>query len=353
MTSPHMGQHDNGPARELGSPPPLVSLVVPCRNEELYLQSLLDSIERQSYPASRVEIVFVDGMSGDGTIKILSAFAERRTNVKIIPNPARFVPQAMNLGIRAATGAYVVRLDAHATYVDTYLETLITAAHSLGCDNVGCVFKTATRASTPKASGIARALAHPIGVGNSLFRIGVQEPTEVDTVPFGCYRRLVFDRIGYYDERLVRNQDIELNRRLKRMGGHIFLLPALGGTYFCREDYQQLWQNNWDNGKWVVLTAAMTANLSSLSVRHFVPLAFVSYLAILPILAPISLAAILPLVVYVALIATATLRQFRNSGGPRVAIHFAAAIVVLHISYGLGSLAAVPHLLKLPRPRHE
>ncbi|MBK8166451.1 MAG: glycosyltransferase family 2 protein [bacterium] len=333
-----------------GLPHPAVSVVVPCLNESHYLGDLLVSIERQTYPRDRTELIFVDGLSTDSTLAILHEFAQRHARTHVLVNPARFVPHAMNIGIREARGDYIVRLDAHATYVDNYLETLISSALALNAENVGCVFRTATRSQSPKARAIAFTLAHPLGVGNSLFRIGVHHPTPADTVPFGCYQRKVFDRIGYYDERLIRNQDIELNRRLRRAGGRIFLLPEIGGTYFCRETFHQLWNNNWENGKWVVLTAAMTNNLSSLSIRHFVPLCFAVYLAAVPVLAIYSSIAFLPLAAYLVAVFSVTMKHLASHRRAGTALLVAFSFLVLHISYGLGSLASLAHFF---RPRRQ
>jgi glycosyltransferase involved in cell wall biosynthesis len=327
-----------------------VSVVIPCRNESRFLNDLLASIARQTFPCEHTELIFVDGKSTDGTLEILQEFAASSPRVQVLSNPAQFVPQAMNLGIRHSNGEYIVRLDAHATYVDNYLEILISSATALHADNVGCVFRTEARSRTPRAQAIAFALAHPLGVGNSLFRIGVTEPTEADTVPFGCYRREVLDRVGHYDERLIRNQDIELNRRLRRAGGRIFLLPEIGGTYFCRENYRQLWANNWENGKWVVLTAAKTNNLRSLSIRHFVPLAFVIYLATLPAVAWLAPVTVLPLAAYLTAIICVASSHFARLRDAATALHVALSFPILHISYGLGSLAAIPHLFRTKKP---
>lgn len=332
---------------------PLVSVVIPCRNEERYLRDLLASLRSQTYPHDRTELIFVDGLSTDMTLEILHDFADSNPSVRILSNPARFVPHAMNLGIRYSNGEYVVRLDAHAAYVENYLEMLISAAVTLQADNVGCVFRTEARSPSSKAQAIAFTLAHPLGVGNSLFRIGVTDPTEVDTVPFGCFRRAVLDRIGHYDERLVRNQDIELNRRLRRAGGRILLLPEIGGTYYCRESLRDLWNNNWDNGKWVVLTTVKTHNIGSLSFRHFIPLGFVIYLAILPVLAGLHPAAIIPLATYLMAVVYVAARHFYRHRKAGTAFFVAISFLVLHIAYGLGSLASIPHHFRSLRPRNE
>ena len=177
------------------------------------------------------------------------------------------------------------------------------------------------------------------GVG-STFRSGTRTITEVDTVPFGCYRREVFDRIGQYDERLVRNQDIELNKRLKRAGGKIYLVPDIACTYYARETYRELAKNSFDNGRWNILTAYYTGTLRSLSLRHYIPLLF-----ILSLLVPFLCCPRLSSGIFLLYLSMMSIRSFQIRSGTTF-LHQFLAFVVLHFSYGVGELAGMAEVLK-------
>jgi len=202
-----------------------VTVIVPCRNERRYIAACLDSILATAYPADRLEVLVVDGASDDGTRDAVRAYAAREPRVRLLDNPRRSAPAALNLGIRAARGEIIARMDAHVVYPPHYLPVLVEALLETGADNVGCPIVTLPADESATARAIACALSHPFGVGNSRFRIGSAVRREVDTVPFGCFRRDVFDRVGLFDEELIRNQDDEFNFRLIRSGGRVLLVP--------------------------------------------------------------------------------------------------------------------------------
>ncbi|MBK8492527.1 MAG: glycosyltransferase [Saprospirales bacterium] len=324
---------------------PKVSILIPCLNEARYIESVLRDIESQTYSLRHLEVWVIDGGSTDGTRELVANFRTELIKITLLDNPDRFVPQAMNRGIRESQGAIIVRMDAHASYPPDYVEKLVAGLLKTGADNVGGVWITRPRNNSPKARAIAAVLTHPLGVGNALFRIGVDRPVEADTVPFGCYPRGVFDKYGYYDERLERNQDIELNKRIRAGGGKIFLLPEVHCTYFARDTFRDLWKNNFQNGRWVIRTAFLTGQLASLSLRHFVPLGFVLYLlgAIL-----LSLAGWwwvwVPFLIYFILTGIAGLGiAIRARCFPMLPLS-RIAFGALHLSYGLGSLWGIMEL---------
>lgn len=325
----------------------MLSVVCPIYNEEKYIAKCLESILSQDYPKDDLEIIFVDGMSKDLTREILSEYTEKYPFIHIIDNPERIVPIAMNKGILASKGDIIMRLDAHATYAPNYFSTLVKALVEIGADNVGAVCKTDVLNKTHKTLAIKEVLSNKFGVGNSTFRTGVDKVMEVDTVPFGCWRRDVFDKYGLYDVRLVRNQDIELNKRILRGGGKICIVPDTHCTYLARENYKALAKNNYGNGKWNILTVFYTKQFDSLSIRHFVPLAFVLSL-IIPILFsvlywPLALLSALSLVAYGTLLGTISAKlsisKKLNFG------YLLASFIVLHLSYGWGSLVGLVSLL--------
>ena len=213
---------------------PRVSIVMPCRNEAAYIGPCLDSVLATDYPLDRMEVLVADGRSDDGTREIVERCAAQHPCVRLLDNPARITPAALNTAIRVATGDVIIRMDAHGVYPRDYVPRLVRALEETGADNVGGVVITLPADDTPSARAIALAFSHPLGVGNAYFRIGVAGPRWVDTVPFGCFRRELFDRVGMFDEEMVRNQDDEFNLRLIGHGGRILLLPDVVARYYAR-----------------------------------------------------------------------------------------------------------------------
>lgn len=324
-----------------------LSVICPIYNEEKYIAGCIDSILAQDYPKDDLEVIFADGMSTDSTREIVASYAAQYHFIKLIDNPRRIVPTGLNRAIAEASGDVVMRLDAHATYAPNYFSTLVSASHNYGADNVGTVCRTDVLNKTPKSLAICEVLSHPLGVGNSTFRTGVDTVTEVDTVPFGCWERSVFKRFGKYDERLVRNQDIELNKRILNGGGKILIIPDSYCTYYARETFGRLAKNNYANGKWNILTVAYTKQFKSLSLRHFIPLLF-----LLSLLLPLIVAFFWQPAIWLSVAAFSVYLCAVSAISAKLAIkkhlnffYLVATFFVLHISYGCGSLIGI---LKLP-----
>jgi glycosyltransferase involved in cell wall biosynthesis len=318
---------------------PLVSVIVPCRNEQGWIRACLESILGNDYPKERLEVLIVDGMSDDSTRDIVAEFAAREPLVRLVDNPKRITPAALNLGILAGRGAVVLRMDAHVEYPVNYISSLVESLGTSGADNVGGVCQTRPANETAMARAIAVGLSHPLGVGNSHFRIGAKEPRWVDTVPFGCYRREVFERIGLFDEELVRNQDDELNLRLIRRGGRILLLPQIVCQYYARDSLRKLWRMYYQYGYFKPLVVRKVKAV--MTVRQLVPPAFVLVLLAGGLLAPWSrLAAAglaLVVVLYLSVIAISAVRVATRHG-LRAALAMFLVFPAMHLSYGLGYL---------------
>lgn len=320
-----------------------LSVICPIYNEEKYIGQFLESIFLQDYPKDDMEILLVDGMSKDKTREIILNYISRYPFIRLIDNPDKIVPCAMNRGIDASKGDIIIRLDAHATYQPDYLSVLVNGLKRLHADNVGTVCKTDVLNKTPKTLAIREVLCNKFGVGNSTFRTGIDHEQEVETVPFGCWPRTVFERFGKYDERLVRNQDIELNKRILRGGGKIYILPDTFCTYLARETWAALAKNNYGNGKWNILTVYYTKTCSSLSVRHFVPMLF-----LLSLIVPLLLATLWGPFVFVSLLSFMMYALAVYAVSLKLAVQkklsfssLAITFFVLHLSYGWGSLVGV------------
>ena len=213
----------------------MLSVICPIYNEESRIEACIQSILAQDYPKEDLEVLFVDGQSSDRTREIIADYMQDYAFIKLLDNPKRIAPSALNIGILASSGDIIMRLDAHAKYPDDYFSLLVNKLNQTGADNVGGVCRTLPAKGTSICRAIAHAMSSPFGMGNSHFRIGANHEMWVDTVPFGCFRRELFAKIGLFDEELVRNQDDEFNGRIIKNGGKILLLPQVVIDYFARD----------------------------------------------------------------------------------------------------------------------
>lgn len=321
-----------------------LSVIIPCRNESKYISKCIDSIVNQDFPKSDLEVFIVDGMSTDGTRDIIAEYCAKYDYIHLIDNEKHYVPHALNLGIKRAVGEMIMRLDVHTTYDTNYISVLVRKLKELDADNVGCVCRTDVLSKTPKSLAIKAVLSSRFGVGNSDFRTGVANVQMVDTVPFGCYKRSVFEKYGLFDERLVRNQDIEFNKRIVNGGGSIYLIPQALCTYFARDTFRTMARNNYSNGRWNILTVKITKRFSSLSFRHFVPMLFVLSLicplALMPVDIRLGLISAASLIAYTMLTLLMSAKISAQGKGLKIK-HLFAAFVALHLSYGFGSLVGL------------
>ena len=251
----------------------MVSIIIPCRNEAKWIETCLESIAANDFPKDQLEVLVLDGMSTDGTQSIVEAFTASHGWVRLLENPRRTAPAALNIGIAAARGRVIMRMDAHNEYPTDYISKLVHWLEKSGADNVGGLWITRPSSDTAMAKAIAFGCSHPFGVGNARYRTGVTEPCEADTVPFGCYRRDVFDRVGMFDEELVRNQDIEFNLRVRGAGGSILLVPDVKSYYHARTSLRLLWRTHSQNGYFNVCVVRKTRG--RLISRQVVPPLFV------------------------------------------------------------------------------
>jgi glycosyltransferase involved in cell wall biosynthesis len=334
---------------------PRVSIIIPCRNEKGYIERCLDSIRAGDYPADRLEILVADGRSSDGTRDLLTRYCAKHPSVKLLDNPEGTTPAALNTAIRAASGEVIVRMDAHVLYPADYISRLVVGLEQSGADNVGGVLETVPGADTPMAKAIALAMSHRFGVGNSHFRVGTKQQKEVDTVPFGCFRREVFSRVGLFDEELIRNQDDEFNFRLITRGGRVVLLPDVSCRYFSRRSLVQLSRMYYQYGYFKPLVARKIGRIMTL--RQLVPAMLVAGLGTAALLSPWLPAARVALVTLLGMYGSAV-TLCAVAAAPRQGVRSAAALTavfpVLHFSYGAGFLLGIKdHLLTPTAPRRS
>jgi succinoglycan biosynthesis protein ExoA len=255
---------------------PLVSIVLPCRNEHGYIQACLESALQQDPPEGGFEILVADGMSTDGTREYLHQLAKQHPRIRVLDNPGRIVSTGLNAAIRAARGKIIVRMDAHTTYAPDYVRQCLAVMNEIGADNVGGPMQTT--AETFMERGV-RAVFH------SAFAVGGARSHQanydghVDTVIYGCWKKSVFERIGYFDQELVRNQDDEHNLRLTRAGGRIYQSTRIRSWYQVRGSLGALFRQYMQYGYWKVLV--IRKHQLPASFRHLVPGTFVGCLCVL------------------------------------------------------------------------
>ncbi len=314
---------------------PLVSVVIPCRNEEKAIGDCLHSLQAQTYPHDRLEILVADGRSTDGTRAIVAELARSVPGLRLVDNPARISPAAMNLAIRAASGSIIVLLGAHAELSPNYIAEAVQALQEKNVDCVGGLLETVS--PTPGAEAIALAMASPFGVGDAKFRYSAREAL-VDTVAFGVYRREVFERLGYFNEHLPSNDDDEFNYRLRKLGGKILLYPAITARYYARASLKQLWRQYYGYGRGKVQVARLHAGM--MRPRHAIPALFVAGLAGLAVASVMVPLARWGLIAYSGLyLAAAEVFSFSAARryGWRYSVILPAVFLCLHASYGLGT----------------
>lgn len=327
---------------------PIVSIVAPCRNEVDYIEKAIKSILQNDYPHEKTELLIVDGMSTDGTREIVSKMAKQDSRIRLVDNPKKIVPSAMNIGIKQARGEYIIRIDCHSTFAPDYISKCIEVSQRTEADNVGGYIETLPGAETKIAEAIAKATVCKFGIGNSTFRLSGSEK-EVDTVPFGTFRKELFERIGLYDERLIRNQDIELNSRIRKAGGRIVISPEIKLSYYNQATYRGLLRQAFNNGFWNPKTIRLTGG--GLPVRHFVPLIFVSVLIALVAGAIVFWLFKWLLFGYILTYLTVGLLFSIRSAGQKISLAplILLSFIILHTFYGLGSLWSIvtmPFLVK-------
>lgn len=230
---------------------PFVSIIIPCYNEEATIRKLLEALRLQTYPLSNMEVVISDGFSSDGTRDVIAAFQKEYTDlsVRVVDNKARTIPSGVNQAIRESRGEIIVRLDAHSMPIPEYVARCVEAHQAGKGDNVGGVWEIRPGADTWIAESISYAAAHPLGVGDAMYRLDAK-PGAVDTVPFGSFRRELIQKIGAFDETLLANEDYEFNTRVREAGGIVWLDPAIRSVYFSRSTLSKLAAQYWRYGFW-------------------------------------------------------------------------------------------------------
>lgn len=318
---------------------PFVSVILPIRNEEKSIERCLRAVLDQDYPAERMQVIIADGMSEDRTREIVREMQSRHPNVMLIDNPGLIVPTGLNESLRHARGEFIVRVDGHTLLAPDYVRACVKALQNSGADNVGG--KMNAIGSTQFGETVAIATSSPFGVGSARFHYSDAEEL-VDTVYMGAWRRDVFDRIGLFDEELIRDQDDEFNYRLREHGGKILLSPSIRSEYTGRGMPKALWKQYFQYGLWKV--RVLQKHPRQMSWRQFVPPLFALALIVTAVgglFSPIG-RILLALALGSYLFANLSASTYTASRrGWDYLKQLPLVFAILHLSYGFGFLTGL------------
>jgi len=337
---------------------PLVSAVVAVRNEERHIEEVLTSLLKQETSDWELEIIVVDGDSSDRTQKIVKRIASEDSRVKLAINKQRKTPYAFNLGIQEASGTYICILGAHTTYAQDYIATCLDELRIHGA--AGCSGRLITRPGGDglQARLVAWTLAHPLGTSARSMR--TRAAGFADTIPYPLFRKSTLVEVGGYDTQLHRNQDNDLSQKLRARGYKLYITDKTSCEYFVSPDLVSLARYAFKNGFWNVISFKL--NPASMSMRHFVPGAFVVALlfGLLMLFYSMEITTNAQFWLQAPILALGTIYGAATIG---VACHIALrertagallmpiAFLILHASYGVGTLSAI--LSNARRPSAE
>lgn len=311
---------------------PLVSIVIPCLNEEAYITALLDSLAAQDYGADGIEVIVADGGSTDRTRELVAAYPSPFRRLLLVDNPRRITVAGLNEGMAAATGDCWIIIGAHSRVRGDFVRASVEALQRTGAACVGGPIETIGEGEWGKA--IAAAMSSPFGVGNARFRYSDVEG-EVDTVPFGCYHRRAWEVVGQFDESVDGADEDSYNARLIEAGGRIVMVPTIRSSYFPRRTLKALAKQYREYG---AAKGTLFARGRPLRPRHFAPAAMVTggplLLLTARIFRPAGVLFSVLAVVYLGLGVAASRRASRRVGADPA--RTLAATMTMHLTYGVG-----------------
>ena len=291
-------------------------------------------------------------MSTDGTRDIVREISANDERVRLVDNPRRTQSAALNLGIPMARGEYIMRLDAHSVYPRNYLNLTLTTALRTNADNTGGAVATLRRGDGYQSALVQALTTHKFGVGDSGFRTDAAEGP-ADTVPYGFFKRGIFGKVGLFDERLLRAQDYEMNRRIIHQGGTVWMNPEIQVHYYQQPDLvsfirkQIVHEAPYNAYMWYVAPYAFTARHAVTGVFAFGVLAG---LALSPFFRPIRIAFAAVMVLYFVLALVAAIQQASRYREPRHVIFAPIGFFLFHFLHGIGILTGLMRLLTRTAP---
>jgi succinoglycan biosynthesis protein ExoA len=305
----------------------LVTVVVPARNEENGIGECLKSILSQDH--RRLQVLVVDGRSEDGTRAAIQEAARGDDRVEVLDNPQRTIPHALNIALREARGRWLVRVDAHSTVPHGYVSRAVAHLRSGRWGGVGG--RKDAVATTPAGEAIAVVLGSPLGVGGSVYHHG-QEVRPVDHIPFGAYPTALLEAIGGWDERILANEDFELDHRLRLAGHELLFDPELRIAWRSRQSLGDLFGQYRRYGRGKALVALK--HPGSLRVRHMAPPLFVAGVALTPLLHRRAFGGLT--LAYACFVGAASAALARRLEKGRARRYLPGVFASMHLGYGIG-----------------
>lgn len=308
-----------------------VSVVVPIYNEELYIKNCLLSLINQDYPKDCYEIIVVDGNSTDNSGKIVTSLMKKYSSIEIYNNPKRITPISFNIGIEKSRGEIIIFVGAHAICENDYINQCVSLLNNSDASNVGGIQNAV--GSDYVSNAISYAMTSPFGVGNAYFHFSKKE-RYVDSVWGGAYRKETLIKLGGFNETYIKNQDYELNYRLRKMGGKIFLSPKIKCKYFVRNSIKKLASQYFKYGFWKVKT--INEHPDSMVLRQMVPPVFVIsfIISIILLLLNLSIGFFIPMLYF--LINLLFSIQISFTKGLKYILILPIIFFTIHVSWGIG-----------------
>lgn len=320
---------------------PFVSALLVTRNEKDYIRMSLMSLIEQTYPHDKYEIIIVDGESSDGTLDVIKelqdTYNSESFSISVVPNPKKILATGWNIGIQSAKGDYVVRIDAHASADKDFIEKSVETMQRVDAVCVGG--KLISKSLNGEDDVISYVLSSPFGVGNSSFRVS-EEEGYADTAVYGLYKKEIFEKAGYYDEKMVRNQDIEMHSRIKKVGGKFYFNPEIKCTYYTRNTVKKMLKQAYGNGQWNMVL--LKRGSGALSIRHLIPFLFV-----LGVIGSVILSFLHPLFWYIGIavvllhLALGLYFATKKTKNIKQIIIMPILFISLHFAYGLGYIRGI------------
>ena len=322
-----------------------VSVIMPCLNEKKYIQNCLDSLLANDYDKRYLEIIIVDGMSSDGTREIVAKYCEKYEFIKLLDNPQKITPVALNIAILAAESKVILRVDAHAVYESNYFSTLVTGLEKYNADNIGGIRQTAIIKDSSLSIALSLAISHPFTAGNAFYRTGSDKVREVDTVWCGCFHKDLFDKIGYFNENIIRTEDRDFNARIIEAGGKIILDPSTKCTYFPRTNLREYIKWN-AYGPFRLFYNHKYTHVKMISWRNMIPAMFIFYqlITLLTLIYSSGFGILLsiPFFIYWAIALFYSVNISYKYCSFSLAPISLLVFAVTHYSYGVGSILGMP-----------
>ena len=322
-------------------PHPLVTVAIPCLDEEAYIEACIQSVQAQAWPRDRLEILVADGMSVDATREILGRLAAADARIRLVDNPARIQAAGLNECIRRARGDVIVRIDVHADYAPDFVQKCVAVLERTGADNVGGAARPKARTFFQRC--VAAALRSPLGIGGSKYRKSEEEGF-VESVWPGAFDRRVFERVGMFDPNAITNEDAELNQRILDSGGRVYMSREIVSHYYPRGSMRALSRQYFKYGQGRARTLLKHRKL--LSIRPALPFLGLMGEAIVLGVAPWQIGG-LSLMGYALATGAEAVRVGRGEGLAAIPVVW-AIFPVLHASHGAGFATGLVRYLLRP-----